>query len=228
MPGGVVDSLKGAVFWAPTTALLYTRWALATSISALPVLAHALYTRKNLLNDLGGLFRVLNALPLGRYCFSGLVAAFAPNNASYAAVVTELGEGKCECFQYDFPWYRNPFQSTHAVAIVSLGELASGLAVVASLQRIPGVRGIPVRIEARYLQKLRGTAYASVDASPVLEVVRSGGFRGGEHAFLTPIRNGAGQLCAEVTVTWSFQTKPAASASAALVTGTASRSYKSE
>ena len=78
-----MDSLKGAVFYFPTTALLYARWALATSISALPVLYHSLVRRTNLLNDLGGMYSVMRTVPLGRYCFSGLVAAFAPNNASY-------------------------------------------------------------------------------------------------------------------------------------------------
>ena len=173
-------------------------------IAVPPALAHILGNKEgNITSDFSDLFAFLNRLPFGRYVFSGLVSAYAPNNAFYAAVITDLSPSKCECYQPDFPWYRNPFSSMHAVAIISLGELASGVAIVAALQRTKRIRGIPVKIEAKYYQKVRGTAYATA-MTDIADIQTSG-----KKQFITPIKNASGQLCAEVSVTWDFKVEGA-------------------
>ena len=201
MPGGIVDTVKSAIFWGPVTAFLYARWAAGSLLAVPPALLHVLLGRSNITSDFSNLFDLMKGLPLGKYAFSGLAAAFTPNNAFYAAVITDLTPGKCDAYQPDYPWYRNPFGCMHAVAIISLGELVSGVAIMSNLQRTPELRAIPVKIEAKYHQKLRGTAYAT--ANPNLDDITSNGQR----AFITPIRNEKNELCAEVTVTWDFKMK---------------------
>lgn len=90
----------------------------------------------------------------------------------------------------------------HAVAIISLGEFASGIAIVTGLQKLPHLRGIPVKIEAKYFSKMRGTAYAVADVSALSTISKNG-----QHSFSTQMKNSAGQVCAEVIVTWDFKIK---------------------
>ena len=191
-------------------------------IAFVPVILHASFSTMhhdgyNIFDDFAALYRLLHRLPLGIYVFSGLTGFFAPNNAYYASVVTKLtgvssktdpitGEtvhvpSECEAYQPDFPWYRNPFGSMHAVALISLGELASGTAILAALQRMPHLKGIPTRIDAVYHNKVRGRALAR-SITPLQNIHESG-----PQSFVTTIHDERGVLCAEVTVTWDFKVK---------------------
>ena len=82
----------------------------------------------------------------------------------------------------------------HAVALVNLAELASGLAMLSSLP--PTARGIPVRIAIDYLKKARGTLEAECRcALPDVSV-------DGEHEFTASVRDAAGDEVARAVVRW--------------------------
>ena len=123
-------------------------------------------------NDSPGqkVIRVWNRLkgwPGGRWMFSILLGFMVPYSGSISPRVVELGPGRSKIIIKDRRRLRNHLRSVHALALANLGELASGLAMLALLP--PTIRGIPTRITTEYLKKARGTLTA--DCSCVVPVV---------------------------------------------------------
>src|SRR5438046_858759 len=114
----------------------------------------------------------LNSVPCGGWLVSRVVGWVVPYSRTVGAHVRELRPGYCRVTLRDRRKVRNHFQSIHAVALINLGELASGLATTLALP--PDVRGIPIRVTAEYLRKARGrlTAEAQVFL-PSVEIGRA-------------------------------------------------------
>jgi uncharacterized protein (TIGR00369 family) len=113
------------------------------------------------------------------------------------ALVLELEAGRAVVRLRDRRRVRNHLRSVHAIALANLGELASGLAVMAALPA--GVRGIPVEITIRYLKKARGTLTAHGSAT-LPEVVGSTNAEA-----RAVIRDAGDEPVAEVLVTWELE-----------------------
>jgi acyl-coenzyme A thioesterase PaaI-like protein len=64
----------------------------------------------------------------------------------------------------DRPAVRNHLRSVHAIALMNLGEVCSGLAVLAALDA--DQRGIVTDLRMRYEQKARGPITAKSDFTP--------------------------------------------------------------
>jgi uncharacterized protein (TIGR00369 family) len=142
-------------------------------------------------------WRALAARPGGRWLFSRLVGRMAPYTGSMGALVLELEAGRAVVRLRDRRRVRNHLRSVHAIALANLGELASGLAVMAALPA--GVRGIPVEITIRYLKKARGTLTAHGSAT-LPEVVGSTNAEA-----RAVIRDAGDEPVAEVRVTWELE-----------------------
>jgi acyl-coenzyme A thioesterase PaaI-like protein len=135
-----------------------------------------------------------SALPGGRAVFSWLLGRLVPYSGSIGARVEELGPGYARATLRDRRRVRNHLRSVHAVALVNLAELATGLALNFAMR--PDARSILTGLSIRYTKKARGVLTAEARA-PVLE---SDAER--EITVTTDIRDSVGDVVATAEALW--------------------------
>jgi acyl-coenzyme A thioesterase PaaI-like protein len=117
-----------------------------------------------------------------------------PYTGSIHAHVRALEPGYARVELSDHRAVRNHLASIHAIALVNLGEVTSGLAMLVGLP--PGVRGIVTGLSIEYLKKARGTLTA--DARVAIPTVTATV----EHEVEAVITDETGDIVARATVRW--------------------------
>jgi len=107
----------------------------------------------------------------GRRLYSWMLGHMVPYSGSVRPLVVQLEPGFVRIELRDRHSLRNHLHSIHAIALANLGELASGLAMVAALP--DNVKAIVTRLEIDYLKKARGKLIATGLADPPGEITET-------------------------------------------------------
>jgi acyl-coenzyme A thioesterase PaaI-like protein len=115
------------------------------------------------------LWRRLSGYPGGQWLFCKLFGLAVPYSGSVRPRIRVLEPGHAEIEVTDRRANRNHLGSVHAIALMNLAEMTSGLAMMAGLP--PTVRGIVTTLSMTYHKKARGTirAIAHVEVPVVTE-----------------------------------------------------------
>lgn len=109
-------------------------------------------------------WKQLRRLPGGRHAFSKGIKLLVPYSGSISAFVEELRPGYCRVHVKDHRAIRNHLNSIHAIALMNLAELASGLAFNAGMPR--NAMAILTNLNITYTKKARGTLTAECTCEP--------------------------------------------------------------
>lgn len=104
------------------------------------------------------LWRRLAPLPGGEWLFAKIFARTVPYSGSVRPRIRILEPGHAEVEIPDIRANRQHLGSVHAIALMNVAEMASGLAMMAGLP--DGVRGIVTSLSMTYHKKARGTIRA--------------------------------------------------------------------
>lgn len=116
-----------------------------------------------------GLWQRLSPLPGGQWLFAQIFKRTVPYSGSTNPRVRILEPGHAEVEIPDRRANRQHLGSVHAIALMNVAEMASGLAMMAGLP--DGVRGIVTTLSMTYHKKARGTirAVAHVEVPTITE-----------------------------------------------------------
>lgn len=140
----------------------------------------------------------LAPLPGGTWLFSRLVGFMVPYTGSIGAHVRELAPGRSRVTLRDRRKVRNHLDCVHAVALVNLGEVTSGLAMMTALP--VGVRGIVTSLSIEYLKKARGSLTGRSDLTDLADLSDLADTR--DRVVTAEISDTTGAVVARTHVTW--------------------------
>jgi acyl-coenzyme A thioesterase PaaI-like protein len=163
----------------------------------LPFLSKADFSGSGAL--LRGAWDRVSPLPGGRRVFDLLLGFINPYTGSVRPRFLELAPGHCRVEMLDRRAVRNHVNSLHAIAMANLGEMSTGLALMAGLPE--DARAIITNLSIDYLKKGRGRLVAECRCDPPASSERR------EVELEGTIHDGAGELVARVRARWMIGPK---------------------
>ena len=146
-------------------------------------------------------WQVMSPLPGGKYLFSKLLGLINPYTGSMNARFIELAPGYAKVQLREHRAIHNHLNSIHAVALINLAEVTSGLSLLMGLPR--DMRGIPVHLSIDYHKKSRGLITCECRCTPPATSQRQ------EFDLTCTLKNEAGQLVADARAKWIIGPKGA-------------------
>ena len=145
-------------------------------------------------NTISGMWEKAQTFPMGKSIFSFMVGRAARYTGTIGARVESLETGRGVVTMKDRASVRNHLKSVHAIALMNLGEFATGVTV---MYQVDGRgRGILKHIGMDYLKKSRGTITATCEAVVPTEP--------GKHDLKVDgvLTDESGDIVAKVHATW--------------------------
>lgn len=139
-------------------------------------------------------FERARRIPGGLTLFSRALGFYIPYTGTTGAEILSIGDGEAIVRLPDRRRVRNHLDSLHAIALASVGELSTGLAVIGAVPS--SGRMILRHLEVEYHRKARGEVTASGRADVPQEPGRH------EVAATAEVRDASGVLVTSVTATW--------------------------
>ncbi|MCA2977713.1 MAG: DUF4442 domain-containing protein [Myxococcaceae bacterium] len=140
------------------------------------------------------LWGVLRNVPGGGRLLGRLAGALAPYTGTIRPEVLSLEPGAVRVLMRDRRRVRNHLDSVHAIALMNLGEVATGMAVLSALPT--GSRGIIRHLSMDYLKKARGPITAAC-ACPLVTTTEKHDLE-----VRADLSNEAGELVARAHARW--------------------------
>ncbi len=141
----------------------------------------------------------LSKLPGHRLWFHLLLRNTVRYSATIPAQIESWEVGNIRVSMKDRPSVRNHLNSVHAVALMNLCELTSGLCVLSTLPDT--VKGIPVRFSIDFKKKGRGLLVAEAQTEPRVITERT------EFSLKVDVKDAAQDLVCSAEVLWLLQPK---------------------
>ena len=145
-------------------------------------------------NEILRRWRQLSRRPFGKLLFSLGVGRMARYTGTIRPRVQELRPGYARIRMHDRAAVRNHLRSVHAIAMMNLAEVTSGLAMLAGMP--DDARAIITNLAIEYKKKARGTLEGECSTAPPQSNEKR------EYNLEAVIRDEAGDEVARATARW--------------------------
>ncbi|MEW5742489.1 MAG: DUF4442 domain-containing protein [Myxococcota bacterium] len=145
-------------------------------------------------STLKSLWGVLKTMPGGGVLMGRIIGRMAPYTGTIRPEILALEPGYAKVRMADARRVRNHLNSVHAIALMNLGEVATGTAMLVSVP--DGARAIIVHLGMDYVKKARGPITAECRCEVPTTLERK------EYDVTAELKNADGVLVAKASARW--------------------------